>query len=315
VDPFPADAAQYPFPRQAEPSHSVGSLKYNPRDQFVTIIAWTQGEEAFVDANHNGQYDQGELFVDEGDPFIDANDNNVYDQVTTGGQWEQRFCSGTNTSGICPAYQPPNGTWDSLTSIWVPTWVVFTGGMLPRSTPTFGAGPVTQFTPSCADFADAPVSASHNSLITAPVYIYDNWYNTPAGGSSYTYGFIDSLLPFTSVGQGFVAEPESYGAMGALGVDFDYRAVSAKGGACNTSNGPACVLKLSFLDFDPGYRGTLVFQNKNKGTATVPLGCPTASPGAVPPLAFTMYVAATPPEGKAGSGLRGFFSGSLAVSP
>src|SRR5205085_9714756 len=62
--PFAADATQFPVPRLAEPFQ--GSA--NPRDQLVTIIAMVRGEEAFVDANLNGQYDSGELFVDEGDP-------------------------------------------------------------------------------------------------------------------------------------------------------------------------------------------------------------------------------------------------------
>src|SRR2546426_6063226 len=61
----------------------------NPRDQLVTIIAMVRGEEAFVDANLDGQYTPGELFVDQGDPFIDANDDNAYDPVT-----EDRFCGG-----------------------------------------------------------------------------------------------------------------------------------------------------------------------------------------------------------------------------
>ena len=89
----------------------------NPRDQLVTLIAMVRGEEAFVDANLNGQYDPGELFVDQGDPFIDANDNNAYlaDSAT-----EQRFCGGAD----CTTYHGPNGLWDSDRTIWAPTWVV-----------------------------------------------------------------------------------------------------------------------------------------------------------------------------------------------
>ena len=49
--------AQYPFPRTAEPQVTVGSLVKNPRDQMVTIIAMTQGEEGFFDANKNGVLD------------------------------------------------------------------------------------------------------------------------------------------------------------------------------------------------------------------------------------------------------------------
>lgn len=51
----------------------------NPRDEIVTVIAITKGEETFFDANGNGVYDEGEDFIDIGEPFIDANDNGIWD--------------------------------------------------------------------------------------------------------------------------------------------------------------------------------------------------------------------------------------------
>jgi len=60
--PLPADLTQFPKQRPVEPS----SGSANPRDQLVTIIAMVRGEEAFVDANLDGQYNAGELFVDQG---------------------------------------------------------------------------------------------------------------------------------------------------------------------------------------------------------------------------------------------------------
>jgi hypothetical protein len=315
VDPLPASTSTYPSPRAAEPFHNQGSLVYNPRDQLVTLIAWTQGEEAFVDSNHNGKYDTGELFVDEGDPFIDANDDNVWDRVVPNGQWEPYFCASVDATGICPAYQGPNGQWDSLTTIWVPTWVVFGGSMQPTDTPSFGSAQATQFSPPCAEFGSAPFKSGHSSIITAPVYVYDNWFNTPPAGYTYQAAYIDSITAIPLSQRGFVAEPENFGAMGALGVDFDYRAVSAKTGtACTIDNGPACVLNLSFYDFDDGYRGTLVFQNTlATGAADAFVyGCPTADPGAPVPRQFTMYVQALP-QGQQ-TGPRGFFTGTYAIT-
>ncbi len=42
-----------------------------------TIIAWTQGEESFDDANGNGEYDFGETFRDLPEPFLDRNEDGV----------------------------------------------------------------------------------------------------------------------------------------------------------------------------------------------------------------------------------------------
>ncbi|HYS08965.1 MAG TPA: hypothetical protein VEP66_09480, partial [Myxococcales bacterium] len=130
VVPLATAPAQYPWPRQAEPQIASGSLTRNPRDNLVTIIAMADGEEAFIDSNHNGTLDNNEVFFDLGDPFIDANDDGLYDQIYPNGPWELRFCS--NTTGTnCSTYTGPNGQWDSSTTIWVPTWVVFSDNAAP----------------------------------------------------------------------------------------------------------------------------------------------------------------------------------------
>jgi hypothetical protein len=41
----------------------------------VTLLAYTEGEEVFVDANGNNKFDSGETFYDMGQPFLDANEN------------------------------------------------------------------------------------------------------------------------------------------------------------------------------------------------------------------------------------------------
>ncbi|HKB76504.1 MAG TPA: hypothetical protein VKC58_07905, partial [Myxococcales bacterium] len=84
---------QYPWTlSNDEPNLPSGQLTLNPRDQLVTIIAMTRGEEGFEDANHNGVLDPGEVFIDQGEPFVDVNDNNTYDGAVTGGLAEVRFC-------------------------------------------------------------------------------------------------------------------------------------------------------------------------------------------------------------------------------
>lgn len=59
--------------------------EFNPRDGWVTVIAYTRGEESFQDLNGNGIYDfPSDSFVDNGgEPFIDANDNGIWDRKET----------------------------------------------------------------------------------------------------------------------------------------------------------------------------------------------------------------------------------------
>ncbi len=90
---------------------------FNPRDGLVTFIAYTQGEEGFIDQNNNGKYDSGEPFFDQGEPYIDANDNDTYDAGET-------FID-VNGDGV---HNGPNGTWDANTTIWTTGHIVMTGG-------------------------------------------------------------------------------------------------------------------------------------------------------------------------------------------
>lgn len=72
-----------------------------PVDGKVTIMAATQGEEVFVDANGNGLYDIGESFVDRSEPFLDFNHNGIRDA-------DEPYID-VNGNGL---YDGPNGLWD-----------------------------------------------------------------------------------------------------------------------------------------------------------------------------------------------------------
>lgn len=50
-----------------------------PSTGYVQVIAWLEGEEAYVDLNGNGQYDASEPFADSGRIFRDDNHNKTYD--------------------------------------------------------------------------------------------------------------------------------------------------------------------------------------------------------------------------------------------
>lgn len=58
---------------------SLISQAFRPANGRVTVLAYTEGEEAFVDANGNNRFDQGETFYDMGQPFLDIDENGVFD--------------------------------------------------------------------------------------------------------------------------------------------------------------------------------------------------------------------------------------------
>jgi hypothetical protein len=124
----------------------------------------------------------------------------------------------------------------------------------------------------------------------APIYVFDEFLNSPAAGTSYTDAVLDSITDagakITLAKHGFFEEPDNWGAMGKLGIDFDYWPVLPGGAACAAPASPTaptpCVLKLFFMDFDDGFRGTIEADNGNatSGTCAAP-GTFTTSIGTV----------------------------------
>lgn len=104
-----------PDPIRLKPDGS-GRYENNPRDNLVTMIAVTSGEEGFTDSNNNGQYDQGEVFDDLTEPFVDSNDNGTWDP-------DERFIdiNGNQT------WDGKNDRWDANTLIWVEEKILWTG--------------------------------------------------------------------------------------------------------------------------------------------------------------------------------------------
>jgi hypothetical protein len=106
-------------PRRRDPLRKTtagGNITLNVRDNLVTLIAVTAGEEEFTDVNNNGIYDSSEPFVDLTEPFVDSNDN---------GTWEsdERYID-TNGNGT---WDGKNGNWDGSSFIWVSERILWTG--------------------------------------------------------------------------------------------------------------------------------------------------------------------------------------------
>jgi hypothetical protein len=227
VGPFPAKDVtpllsgntQYPSARMAEPSRMLGPLILNPRDGLVTIIAYVRGEEHFFDDNNNGTRDANERFIDQGEPFLDLNDDNIWNPG--------EFFIDDNPSDN--TWNGPNGIWDSNTTIWTQTHILYTG----PSDPT-----VATFSPATFD-----VSKDSNTLIeiTTP----DARLNILESGSTVTTQFTGSKGSAQLV-SATVNMVDGYG--------FQLRSrelVNSTGtGPCNAQS-PICTYKTLFGTWNP----------------------------------------------------------------
>lgn len=137
--------------KTAAPIPHVGPSRdpNDPRTGFVTVIAVTQGEETFVDANGNGLFDGPQEFPLRTSPGLDTPEPFI-DHVT--------LCNGTSFPTPCPAnpvtppvlrgngtfdptdpfelfiddnvnraWDRPNGVWDAEKAIFASTQVLFSG--------------------------------------------------------------------------------------------------------------------------------------------------------------------------------------------
>lgn len=114
----------------------------DPRPGRVTVLAFMDGEEYFVDANFNNRYDDGELFEDLGTPYLDKDESKVFaasykNLVTLTDEGEVTYpvpasavgtksCPtnssiGLSASGTC------NGKWDRLTKVRRGITLIFSG--------------------------------------------------------------------------------------------------------------------------------------------------------------------------------------------
>ena len=122
-------------------SSSVGG---DPRPGRVTVLAFADGEESFIDANNNNRYDAGELIEDLGTPYLDKDESGDFVSAYT------NLYIGTNEGEV--TYPIPstaigsdaclpvganvglskantcNKTWDALTKVRGSLVIVFSGG-------------------------------------------------------------------------------------------------------------------------------------------------------------------------------------------
>jgi hypothetical protein len=151
-------------------------VEHNPRDGIASVIAFTQGEEGFVDANGDGSYNNGEPFVDLGEPFVDSNDNNVQNGGPLDPNFE--FFLDVNNNGV---WDGPNGVWDSATTIWAETRIVYTG-----RPEVVGSNPTGRPSPSYLSDWYLPLAPGEAKVID--VWFADYNYNVLAPATVFSTG-------------------------------------------------------------------------------------------------------------------------------
>jgi hypothetical protein len=118
----------------------------DPRPGRVTVLAYTDGEESFTDANSNNRYDLGEPYEDLGQLYIDKGGNARFDASYSNFQTgtfegDQPLPMPANTTGgtacrITDIAANPglsredtcNGVWNGFTRIRKQILIVFSGG-------------------------------------------------------------------------------------------------------------------------------------------------------------------------------------------
>lgn len=123
-------------------SNSTGG---DPRPGRVTILAFMDGEEYFVDANNNNRYDEGELLEDLGVQFMDKDENGQFDAayknlvtLTDEGEVTYPIPEGAIGTKACPTNaniglsraNTCNGKWDRLTKVRRSVVIVFSGDQI-----------------------------------------------------------------------------------------------------------------------------------------------------------------------------------------
>ncbi|MFZ3161157.1 MAG: hypothetical protein WBI05_05775 [Rhodoferax sp.] len=128
----------------------MGSSAGDKRPGRVTVLAYADGEESFIDkpdatGNYNNRYDldKGELFEDLGSPYLDKDESGIFvpaytNLVTNTNEGESTYPMPSRSIGdaVCPdnsnkglsAANTCNSVWDGYTKVRRQIVIVFSGG-------------------------------------------------------------------------------------------------------------------------------------------------------------------------------------------
>jgi hypothetical protein len=210
----------------AEPSYDdKNGKKRNPRDGLATIIAVVEGQEAYNDANGNGNWDPGETFDDAAEPFVDMDDDDTRDP-------NEKYVD-TNKNG---QWNIANGKWDAKVKIMAMYKILWTG-KLDNSPKT-----------SRIDRLNSTINDSGKLELTA--YALDANMN-PVAAFQKNSDYLEWLL--TSGGDATSNDPTTPPMDNALGFSFDKSALTERKRWKITSNSfTAAPFKFTVEDGYPG---------------------------------------------------------------
>jgi hypothetical protein len=169
-----------PEPRREDPIRP--NRINNPRDNLVSMIAVTSGEEAFDDNNNNGQWDPAEPFIDITEPFVDSNDDGTWNAGDGQRFAGERFVD-VNGNGL---WDGKNGRYDANTLIWVQERILWTGiaHALDRKDGTNTPAVIRQVDPIPPAGSDVvTLNIPHKSAKSSSFVYADPWFNGMARNS------------------------------------------------------------------------------------------------------------------------------------
>jgi len=116
----------------------LASQNFRPGDGRVSVLAYMDGDEIFVDTNGNNRHDSGESFVDMGQPFLDADEDTVAgpgeqkvgDASVPGSGIGSTACSAgviENVPGTCDGTWGPTRVRGRLTIVFSDSTAITTG--------------------------------------------------------------------------------------------------------------------------------------------------------------------------------------------
>jgi hypothetical protein len=143
---------------------SVDWITANPVDKRCTSIIWTEGEEAYIDNNANGVYDEGDSHTDIGEPYIDANESATFD---SGEVYFDLDGNGVYTQAEA------DPSWNDDTFVWISGVVAWSGRtestkekVFSPTTFNVATGSPQSFAITIADTTGGPLTEGSSAKIT-----------------------------------------------------------------------------------------------------------------------------------------------------
>lgn len=178
----------------------------------ATVLAYTLGEESFVDANGNNKYDAGETFTDLGDVFIDNKETGVWDATEQSIAYASNSQACSNTISTSPSAPSKARTCDGVwgqAHVRQSDVVVFSGsdGYVKASRPTGTDVPGSIAVPA---YSMGGATKCFNSP-TFTFYAFDQNKNPLPAGTILTVSFPTSSLNAATISPATVQDSNAAG--------------------------------------------------------------------------------------------------------